>query len=555
MRPARSVPRRLLLAAAASVAIALTGCESAQDAANATAQDQVNQAEQAILQNQLPAATTAADAAGAVDGLSPDMAYRVHSLQGQVRLARARQLLLQAQEADLNASRLLENIRGATLRVQAIQTQLKADQGYDPAPTQAKLRAKIAQAQGADGQAGWNGNELLSISGIDAQTSQLQSAIADNRSQAQTQADKNKSLLVQADQLQQKSLGETGQPSVDDATAAAELRRQAADAAVELEKLDAALMPLQADLARVQGQRVGVQKAIDGFNQQIADLDLAWKTVQQDITRQQQAIVALAGPSTTPPAAPADQPDNLPPLPVAATTIDDECSQLKGLLADGRALGDQAAEQLRAAIKDFTGAGMAGNQLRTSLAAQLQSDRSTPAEKLAIQQIEDTDSGAAGRLAAADASQVLGADYAAQTMIAIQVRQALTAAQAALGTQAPPSVADCLASIASPSVDDLAQSAEESYKDALDQYDGLMVATMPGPAAESRKTSAMVGKMIAAFGAKELSVALENKPVAGQTPKDFQDMINDLAKSVADVDPTRLPDVPYTLPPPSATPQ
>jgi hypothetical protein len=140
-------------------------------------------------------------------------------------------------------------------------------------------------------------------------------------------------------------------------------------------------------------------------------------------------------------------------------------------------------------------------------------------------------------------------------MVALQVRQALNAAQSSLGSTAPASVADCLASIASPSIDDLAQSAEESYKDALDHYDGLMVSTLPGPAAESRKTSAMVGKMIAAFGAKELSVALQNKPVAGQTPKDFQDMINDLAGTVATADPTRLPNVPYTLPPPAATPQ
>jgi predicted nucleic acid-binding Zn-ribbon protein len=555
MTPARLVPQRLLLAAVASVSIALTGCGSAQDAADTTAQAQVSQAEQAMWQNQLPAATTAADAAGAVDGLSPDMAFQVHTLQGQIRMARARQLLLQAQETELNASRLLGDIRGATLRIQAIQTQLKADQGYDPAPIQDKLRAKIAQAQGAPDQAGWNGNELLSLAGIDTQSSQLQSAITDNRTKAQALADKKTALAEQADQLQQKSLGESGQQSVDDATAAADVRRQAADAGVEIEKLDAALTPLQADLARVNGQRVGVQRAIDGFNQQIADLDLAWKTVQQDITQQQRSVAALTGPSAAPPAPAADQPDNLPQLPVVATTIDDECTQLKGLLTDARNLRDQAAEQLTAAIKDFSQAGMAGDQVRNTLAAQLQSDRSTPTEKVAIQQIEEADSGAAGRLAAADVNQALAADYAAETMVAIQVRQALTAAQTALGSQAPQSLADCLTAISSPSVDDLAQSAEESFKDALDHYDGLMVSTMPGPAAASRKTSAMVGKMIAAFGAKELSIALENKPVAGQTPKDFQDMINDLAGTVSADDPTRLPDVPYTLPPPTATPQ
>jgi hypothetical protein len=148
----------------------------------------------------------------------------------------------------------------------------------------------------------------------------------------------------------------------------------------------------------------------------------------------------------------------------------------------------------------------------------------------------------------------LATSYAAEAMIAIQAKQALTAAQTTLGAQAPAAIADGLTAIASPSVDDLAQLSEDSFKNALDHYDNLMVQTLPGPGAASRKTAAMVGKMIAAFGAKQLSLALENKPIAGQTPKELQDTINDLATNVSDADPTRLPAIAYTItsPPPAA---
>jgi hypothetical protein len=140
-------------------------------------------------------------------------------------------------------------------------------------------------------------------------------------------------------------------------------------------------------------------------------------------------------------------------------------------------------------------------------------------------------------------------------MIASQVKSAMTAAQTALGSDAPAAIADCLAAVASPSSDDLALLADEQFKNAMDDFDNQNIQTLQNPGAEDRKTMALVGKMISAYGARQLSLSMSAKPVAGRTPKELQDMIDDLANQVAQRDPSALPAIPYTLAPPAATPQ
>jgi len=542
MKLSPAVIRRIALAVVSAGALVLCGCESSQQAADEPAQEQYDAAVTALDQNQLPAAISAIDAAGALSGLSEAMTTQVHGLQGELHSLKANQLLDQAVAVELNASRLLGELRMATIRVRTIQEQLASDAGYDPADGISKLQAKIADAQGGAGQEYWKGEQLLSLAGIDAQSAKLQQQIADNRAQAKAFLSQKDAAAEQGDALQQKSLSDTGQQSVDDVAAAAAARYQAALAGTAAEKLDAAVVDLQADLAGVQGQRVGVQQAIEAYNKQISDLGIAWKSVQQDMDLQRRSITAMVGPGEQAPA-PADETANLP-LP---TTIADQCTELKALIAADRDLRDQATGELNKADRAYSAAAAGGDLLRTALADDMQSDKTPPNVKSALQRLQETYAGGAYHLAAADTERALAMNYSSEVMISIQARQALSSAQASLGADAPAAIADCLASIASPSVDDLSQSAEDAFKNAMDHYDGQMTQMLPGPAAQSRKAAAMVGKMLTVFGAKQLSMALADKPVAGQSPKELQGVIDDLATNLAAVDPTRLPAIPYTL--------
>jgi len=346
---------------------------------------------------------------------------------------------------------------------------------------------------------------------------------------------------------------------VDDATAAAQTREKAANVGIDIDKLDAAVTPLQADFRTYQAQRKGAEDAIALLQKQVADLELTWKGAQQNIEEEKKVIATIAGPganSGTPAGNTAAQSGgdqaNLPAVPVKLTTIADRAAELKVRVAEARGLREKAATELQEAIRNFDLAGREGDSVRTDFSEQLQGDRVAPNEKLALQQMEETYSGSSARLAKAMAQQALAMNYAAEAMVANQLKQALTSAQEALGTDSPAAIADCLS--ATPSVDTIANQADEQFALALDGLEAQGTQTLPGPAAQSRKLSALVGKMIAAYGAKQLSLAWGNHPVTGKTPDDLQAMIDDLAKQVSDIDASNLPAIPYTIavPPPAA---
>lgn len=538
MTPAVRRSAYLILGAVFGVA----GCGGS--AADNAARQDMAQATAALDQKDLTTADSAADAAVATDGISPEVDADAHLLSGQIKLQRAQQIITQAQDSELTESRLLGQIRLATIQVQSALAQIKSQQGLDPSPVQEQLRAKIAQARGGQDDLFWKfptategkpqpdqDAPLGSLFGLDSQISRLQSQIQDNRTQAQALLQQKTALAEQADEIQQKSVAETGQQSVDDEMTAAQTRRKAADLGAQIDQIDSALVPLQADLALAQSQRAGVQKAIDDYQQQITDLDDVWKTVQQTADVQKAAIAAIAGPASEASKTP--------------TTIADECAQLATLAPQVRALRDQAADLLKGAVTDFNAAARSCDLLRADWSDQ-NGPRTPPGEQLALQQLGQTYSGPAARLRAADAERALALNYAAEAMIANQINQALGQIKDALGPDAPAAVDQCLAANASPAVSDLAALADEQFKNALDHYDSLaQVSSGPG------KTAAMVGKMIAAFGAKQLSLVLGGKPVADQTPDALQSTINDMAKNVADSDPTMLPAIPYTI---AATP-
>jgi chromosome segregation ATPase len=545
MKPAaRSFFKRIAITTFATGSIILTGCQSAEQAADSSAQEQYADAQQAADTGQLEKAITAIDSIGANTDLSAFKSTEVHALQGHVHLVKANDLLEQAAVVDLNISRILGELRLSTAHVQSIQSQVKSDLGYEPGGSITELKTQIAKATGSPTELNWQG-DLLTLAGVDAKSATLNQAISDNREHAAALDTQKKTLSEQADALQQKSLNEPGRQSVDDVTAAADLSRRAAEAGIASEQLDAALVHLKADLAQVQGQRPGIQKAIDEFNKQISEMELAWKAVQQDIEAQQRAVATMAGPAQSPPAG--DQADDALPRP---TTIADQCTQLKSLIAASRTLRDQAAKELTTSIQAYHKAAKAGEQVRQSF--NMLNDHTTPGEKASIQRLEETYAGASYGLAAAEAQRVLATNYSSEALIALQARQALSAALASLGSGAPPAIADCQTAIATPSVDDLTQLAEDQFKELFDNYDGLAVQSLPGAATNSRKIAAKVGKMIAVYSAKQLSLALQNKPIAGQTPKELQDTIDGLAKEVSDDDVTRLPAIPFTIAPPPA---
>jgi|GEM_PF-5311556 len=555
MKPAlirRSVPqsviRGLFSKAALSLAVAAVGliaCEGSQQSADRAAQEKMAQADKFSQEHNLDAAVSASDQAAQVGGISTFAAGSAAMLQGQTRLARGNDYLNQAGEIDLNISRLLGQLRLANAHLKSAQSQVQLDEGYNPAQVQEGLKAKIIQTQ-------------TDLDALKQKAADLQGLIAKNAADAQAAAAKVNSLREQADQLQQKSLGETGQPSVDDVTSAADLRRQSTESSIAGDKLASDRINFTADLRTMNAQIAGMQTSLTESQKQIGDLDLAWTSVQQDVQAQNAVIAGIAGQGASAPAASGDQTENIavPTPPKLQTTIADLCTSIQSQVGRSHDLRKKASDELVDATRYFDSAATIGDTVRRDLTDAIQADRTPPGEKLALQQLEETFNSSSARLSAADAERAVAMNDAAEAILGIQLRAALAVTQAALGSLTPPSVGTCLTAANTPSVDELSGSAEEQFKLALDHFDSQTSQTfnIPGGGSESRKTAAMAGKMVTAFGARQLSLALSNKPIAGQTPQDLQATINDLAKQITDADPSAMPAVPYTLAPPTTAP-
>jgi hypothetical protein len=529
------------------LALALTatgaiGCGGSQQAANETAEQKLLAASTAA---DFDTATSAYLDAASTPDMSPAETAKTNYLAGQAKFMQANFTLDQAQEAELDIGRLLADMRLKIMSVNGAQAQIKADQGYDPSETETLLRAKIDGLQGADPAGG-----APTLGELQDQISKLGSAIVDNRNQAKSLTDQRTALLDQADQTEQQSIGETGQQAVNDYAAAAELKRKAAELFAGMDKLDAQLVPIQADLNKVQAERTATEKLIADYKKEIDDLDTAWKGVQDDIDTQKQAIVRLAG-SNEPTAnstvaAPSE--GTAPPL---LKSIAQEAAALKTMLASDRNLRDQATQQLKDALKEFTAAAAAGDQIRQDNMSVAMAEKTPPVQKQAITQLEETYSGSAARLAAAEVQRELGANYATAAILANNAMQTFAAAHAALGSDTPQAIQDAQDTIATPSVDDLASQADQYFASAISGFGNPE--TLPGPAATSRANAALAGKMIADFDAKNLAVAL-NKQVAGKSADQLQADINTAAGTLAAADSNLLPEIPFTLPPAGATP-
>ena len=528
--------------ALALAAMGVIGCGGSQQAADNAAEEKLAAANSAT---DFDLATAAYLDAANTDGMSPAEAAKTHYLAGQAKFMQANHTLDQAQEAELDIGRLLADMRLKIMAINAAQAQIKADQGYQPTESENLLRAKISTLQGAD-----PAGQPPTLGELQDQIVKLGSDIVENRSQAKSLADQRKDLLDQADQAQEKSIGESGQPAVDDFAAAAELKRKAADLYTGMDKLDAEMIPLQAELNKTQAERAATEKLIAAYKKEIDDLDAVWKGVQDDIDIQKQAIARLAGSNDTTANSTAVSPGESP-APAQPKSIAQEAATLKTMLASARSLRDQANQQLKEALTTFNAAAIAGDQLRQSQSSVVLADRTPPVQREAINQLDEVYSGAAARLAVAQVERELGSSYATAAILANQAMQTFAAAHAALGADTPQSVQDAQDTIATPSVDDLASQADQYFTAALEHFDNPQ--TVPGPAADARTNAALAGKMITAYDAKNLALAL-NKNVAGKTPDQLQADINSAAGTLASADPALLPAIPYTLPPGGATP-
>jgi hypothetical protein len=306
---------RKVLRAAAPVAVALlgslwlAGCDTAANQEDRKVQADVTQAETALASGSdagVIAARKALETAAADTTTAPlTQAYAKSSL-AQVEQDSASKTMRQIDDDDITLHQLIWDISQLAGQIDKSRALASSYDKYDPKPAHDAIAAAIAAAQG--------GPALPNLEAVKQTISALEGQIA-------KQADDLKSLQVQrtqmldeADQADKSSEISKGQQSVDDFKRAADLRKQAGDLMVRIDRNQAQTVPMQKDMEVAQGQQTVLDELIKQLQDQSQQLDAGWKSIQDAVASQAvlQKQIASGGPDATPAAPPA------PPAPAAA---------------------------------------------------------------------------------------------------------------------------------------------------------------------------------------------------------------------------------------------
>lgn len=281
----------------------LAGCDSRDDQA-ATAVKSAS----AYL-----AAGDAVAAAEAVSSVSPSTDGSLAGIQaaatlGDAKLALGNSLSAKLSAQLLDADRLVSEMQQLIGVIEVGAKLVDGYQKYDVNPAKQQITTFITQAQGKDTVPAWMGegtDPSPTIATARARISQLQAGIAGNQEKIESLIGRRDTALREAGQLLEASSKATGRESVSLYAQASAARKRASDLSTEVEILEAALIPLNDQLAIEQGRLAIVEKYAtdqlarikmleDGAAARLAKVDGQREVSRQAITRDGDAAAGVA---------------------------------------------------------------------------------------------------------------------------------------------------------------------------------------------------------------------------------------------------------------------
>jgi len=189
------------------------------------------------------------------------------------------------------ADKLISDIGDLVTDIRGEETILDKWTATDPSRALAKLDSDKQRAVGPE--AVWfphDQDPIPTAAKAQADITRLTAAIDDTNSHAQALAKQHDDIVAQADQIERQSEGETGQSAVADFKKASDLRKQAADVSVEIDKAHASLVPLTQDLGVANSQLQIVRSAIANMEAISTQMSSSWADLQSRMQATQQRI-------------------------------------------------------------------------------------------------------------------------------------------------------------------------------------------------------------------------------------------------------------------------
>jgi predicted nucleic acid-binding Zn-ribbon protein len=401
----------------------LSSCETSEQQADHAAQKAVETADRDRAQAQgmddLQKVQQSYDALTnpqSLQNLSRQVRVLVRSRQAQLRMQRITMMAADLREEELATARTIEDIEQLALQISAAQVSVDSLKAYDPANQGDKLKSQIAEIQGSADKLTWmmanptpdNPDAKVSLptlaalqQKIDALDSEIQHNQADTVAARKLSSAKGD----EAENFLRKAEGESGEDQVNDATRAAEDRRDAALADSKADTLKVTLARLQASLDEAQDQKSSMEGSVKTLEAQTQAQQTRWSSVGDQIQGQKKVQQNLIGSSA----------DEAGPVTMWALA-----QQLASHMQKAAAIREKIDNDLNAVIPQLTDAITQCGQLRSEWVTDLREKQDDP-DAVIWRQAEETLHPAYFNLQLASALLTRASVAAAKTRIDVMI--------------------------------------------------------------------------------------------------------------------------------------
>lgn len=455
--------------------------------------------------------------------LSAQMQVLVRSRQTQLRLERITMMAADLRSDESRISRDIDDIGRLGMQIAAAQASVETLKAYDPASQIEKLKSQEAEIRGSVDKLTWmmpnptaadpSGN--VTSPTLFAVTQEMEMYASEiQRNQANTVAARKLSSAKgnEAEMYLRRAEGESGMQQVNDSTAAADDRRDAALADSKADVLQFELQRLQASADQANDQQASLEAAVKTLDSQIQAQQTRWTVISDQIKAQQKLQQGLIG---------VEDQDT------GAVTVGLLAKNLSLQLQDAAVLREKVNNELSAVIPQLSNVISQCNQLRSGWIQDLREKQDDP-DAIIWRQAEETLHPAYFSLQMASAMETKASLAAAKTRIDLMIAQMFDGYQVnpaetaghSNGLEAaaskpfkvpgltalldPQTVGTALPTaffgdIAKADPDQLKQQEDDTTKafdDAVQAYtdSGQLGATDSGPSADERRNVALMGQ-------------------------------------------------------------
>ncbi|HEV2294999.1 MAG TPA: hypothetical protein VGR35_14185 [Tepidisphaeraceae bacterium] len=282
-------------------------------------------------------------------GASPAASAQAKAVLGAAEMAEAQRLMQTVDVNNRDIARLVHEISLLGASIANSNLKMERYRGFEPTVARQDAKQKIEQVQGGGEDKSWIAAENASIptlAVVKQIVSRLQGEIAKRQEELKQLQQKRVAAAAEADKHWEAAENAKGQQRVDLVKQAAAAAKQAADLATEIELVQAAIVPLERDLAVAQAQQAAAADAVESFKRQMESIDSGWEAIEQQVATQAQIAASVLG------AANASAPvgDNGPAI---ANTINEKAAQLQQLVQSTIATFNEADQRLDNAITHY----------------------------------------------------------------------------------------------------------------------------------------------------------------------------------------------------------